>query len=84
MRACSEGGGGIAVEASHDGYVAALQPDPHAPAARSTRRAAGSRAATRLSAAKGVLRFAWDLPFAIHFHLHPEAEAQHRSDARRR
>ena len=32
-------------------------------------------ASTRLSPAKGVLRLAWDLPFAIHFHLHPEAEA---------
>ena len=30
-----------------------------------------------LSPAKGVLRFAWDLPFAIRFHLHPEAEAEH-------
>ncbi|HEU0157961.1 MAG TPA: heparinase II/III family protein, partial [Hyphomicrobiaceae bacterium] len=24
--------------------------------------------------AKGVLRFAWDLPFAVHFHVHPNVE----------
>ena len=34
-------------------------------------------------AAKGVVRFAWDVPFAVHFHLHPEAEAAHRPDAGR-
>ncbi|KAB2920262.1 MAG: heparinase [Hyphomicrobiaceae bacterium] len=30
----------------------------------------------KLDAAKGVLRFAWDLPFAVHFHLPPAAEAR--------
>src|SRR5581483_9361147 len=30
----------------------------------------------RLAAAKGVVRFAWDVPYAIHFHLHPGVEAR--------
>ena len=67
--------GAIACEASHDGYVArwgllhtrALKLD-----------AAGTRleGSDRLGPAKGLLRFSWDVPFAIHFHLHPAAEAR--------
>jgi uncharacterized heparinase superfamily protein len=29
----------------------------------------------RLAGARETQRFAWDVPFAIHFHLHPDAEA---------
>lgn len=68
-------GGGIEVEASHDGYVEHF-------GLVHTRRlaldATGSRIEGRdqLDAAKGVVRFAWDVPFAIHFHLHPDADAR--------
>jgi uncharacterized heparinase superfamily protein len=72
--AVREAEGGIGLEASHDGYVGrwglvhkrALRLD-----------AAGSRleGSDRLGPAKGPLRFSWDVPFSIHFHLHPDAEA---------
>jgi uncharacterized heparinase superfamily protein len=65
---------GIDLEASHDGYLPRFS-------LIHTRKLRLDATGTRLdgldllSAAKGVLRLAWDLPFAIHFHLHPEAEA---------
>ena len=72
--AVREADGAIELEASHDGYVGrwglvhtrALKLD-----------AAGSRleGCDRLGPAKGLLRFSWDVPFSIHFHLHPDAEA---------
>jgi len=78
--ALHEANGAIGLEASHDGYVGrwgllhwrTLQLD-----------AAGSRLAgvDRLAPAKGLVRFAWDVPFAIHFHLHPRAEARIGSSA---
>jgi len=65
----------IGLEASHDGYVGrwgllhsrTLKLD-----------GAGSRleGMDRLGSAKGVVRFSWDVPFSIHFHLHPRAEAR--------
>jgi len=65
-----EADGAPGLEASHDGYVGrwgllhtrTLKLD-----------SAGSRLAgvDRLGAAKGVVRFSWDVPFSIHFHLHP-------------
>ena len=69
-----EAGGDIALDASHDGYVARMG---LVHARTLTLAASGARldGVDRLSAAKGVLRFSWDLPFAIHFHLHPDAEA---------
>jgi uncharacterized heparinase superfamily protein len=67
--------GGMAVAASHDGYAdrfglvhtRALALD-----------ASGDRLDGRdaLSGVKAELRFAWDVPFAIHFHLHPRAGAR--------
>jgi uncharacterized heparinase superfamily protein len=67
-------GGSIVLEASHDGYAEqwrlvhtrVLQLD-----------ASGARleGADRLAPAKGHLRFSWDVPFSIHFHLHPRAHA---------
>ena len=66
---------GMAVAASHDGYAdrfglvhtRALALD-----------ASGDRLDGRdaLSGVKAELRFAWDVPFAIHFHLHPRAGAR--------
>jgi uncharacterized heparinase superfamily protein len=70
-----EAGGGIGIEASHDGYadsfgllhVRTLALD-----------AAGTTltGADRLTGAGNVMRFAYDTPYAIHFHLHPDAEAR--------
>ena len=70
-----EGDGTIGLEASHDGYLGrwgllhtrTLKLD-----------ATGSRleGVDRLGSAKGVVRFAWDVPFSIHFHLHPDADAR--------
>jgi len=67
-----EADGAPGLEASHDGYVGrwgllhtrTLKLD-----------SAGSRleGVDRLGAAKGVVRFSWDVPFSIHFHLHPSA-----------
>jgi uncharacterized heparinase superfamily protein len=67
--------GGIELEASHDGYAGRwglvhtrlLKLD-----------AAGSRleGSDRLGPAKGLLRFSWDVPFSVHFHLHPGAAAR--------
>ena len=67
--------GGIEVEASHDGYVEHFG---LLHTRRLTLDATGCRleGRDRLDAAKGVVRFAWDVPFAIHFQLHPEAEAR--------
>jgi uncharacterized heparinase superfamily protein len=73
--ALQEADGAIGLEASHDGYVArwgllhtrTMKLDD-----------AGSRleGVDRLGSAKGVVRFSWDVPFSIHFHLHPRAEAR--------
>jgi hypothetical protein len=79
--AVREAEGAIELEASHDGYVGrwglvhirTLKLD-----------AAGSRleGCDKLGPAKGLLRFSWDVPFSIHFHLHPDARRS--SDRRRR
>src|SRR5262249_43728127 len=73
--ALREAEGAIALEACHDGYVGrwgllhtrALKLD-----------ATGTRleGLDRLRSAKGVVRFSWDVPFSIHFHLHPRADAR--------
>lgn len=74
--AVREADGAVEIEASHDGYVETL-------GLVHTRilnlDAAGRRLAgrERLGPAKGgVLRFSWDVPFAVHFHLHPRVEAR--------
>jgi uncharacterized heparinase superfamily protein len=69
----AEEAGALELEASHDGYVGRWG----LVHARSLRLAADG---TKLSGseallpAKGVLRFAWDVPFAVHFHVHPDVE----------
>jgi len=71
---CEEDGG-IVCEASHDGYAARW-------GLLHTRTLALDASGTRLGGtdklgpAKGLLRFSWDVPFAIHFRLHPAAEAR--------
>ena len=67
--------GAIELEASHDGYVEAFG---LVHTRTLTLDAAGTRfeGCDRLTAAKGTVRFPWDVPFAVHFHLHPDAEAR--------
>jgi len=70
-----EGEAGISVDAAHDGYL----PRFNLIHTRALHLDAGGMrldGVDTLSPVKGVLRLAWDLPFAIHFHLHPEAEAE--------
>jgi uncharacterized heparinase superfamily protein len=69
----SEPDGGLLLQAEHDGYVGrcgllhsrTLYLD-----------AAGEKlkGSDCLQPVKGVLRFAWDVPFAVHFHVHPDVE----------
>jgi len=67
--------GGIEIEASHDGYAASF-------GLLHVRTLALDAAGTtltgvdRLTGAGNVMRFAYDTPYAIHFHLHPNAEAR--------
>jgi len=67
--------GAVEIEASHDGYAEryglihtrTLKLD-----------AAGTRldGCDRLAGAKGIMRFAWDVPLAVHFHVHPDVEVR--------
>jgi uncharacterized heparinase superfamily protein len=72
LEECDEG---IELEAAHDGYVQRFGL-MHSRTLRLFAGGAKLLGIDRLSAAKGLVRFAWDLPFAIHFHLHPDAEAR--------
>jgi len=66
---------GIEIEAAHDGYAQAFG---LLHARTLTLDGAGTtlRGIDRLAATGNIMRFAWDLPFAVHFHLHPDAEAR--------
>jgi uncharacterized heparinase superfamily protein len=66
---------GITVDATHDGYPARFSLIHTRASCSSTPLGPGWMGLILLSAAKGVLELAWDLPFAIHLHLHPEVEA---------
>jgi uncharacterized heparinase superfamily protein len=67
--------GGIALEASHDGYADRFK-------LVHTRTLSLDASGTRLDGidvldgSGGDMRFAWDVPFAVHFHLHPSAGAR--------
>jgi uncharacterized heparinase superfamily protein len=65
--------GVLVLDASHDGYVAdfGLIHARRLSLAADGRKLAGE---DRLTASKGILRFSWDVPFAVHFHLHPEVQ----------
>jgi uncharacterized heparinase superfamily protein len=66
---------GIRVEATHDGYA---QTFGLLHARTLALDAAGTtlHGTDRLTGAGNVMRFAYDTPYAIHFHLHPGAEAR--------
>jgi uncharacterized heparinase superfamily protein len=69
----AEDAGGLRLAASHDGYVGrwGLLHRRSLVLDATGARLEGSDA---LRSAKGVLRFAWDIPFAVHFHVHPDVE----------
>jgi uncharacterized heparinase superfamily protein len=73
--ALQKANGAIGLVASHDGYVGRWGL-LHTRTIRLN--GAGSRleGVDRLGPAKGVVRFSWDVPFSIHFHLHPRADAR--------
>jgi uncharacterized heparinase superfamily protein len=73
--AVHEADDGIELEASHDGYLEGLGLI-HTRVLKLD--AAGSRLEGRdqLAPETGVVRFAWDVPYSIHFHLHPGVEAR--------
>jgi uncharacterized heparinase superfamily protein len=71
----SETDGCITLTASHDGYADRFN---LVHSRTLTLDAAGGRldGIDRLDGAKGDLRFSWDIPFAVHFHLHPRSGAR--------
>lgn len=73
--AVREADGGVEAAMSHDGYVERYGL-VHARTLRLN--ADGSRldGLDRLAEANGVMRFVWDLPFAVHFHLHPTVKVR--------
>jgi uncharacterized heparinase superfamily protein len=69
----AEDAGGLRLEATHDGYVGRWGL-LHARNLRLDATGARLEGSDALRSAKGVLRFAWDIPFAVHFHVHPDVE----------
>jgi uncharacterized heparinase superfamily protein len=72
-------GGGIALQASHDGYADRFG---LLHTRTLTLDASGTRldGTDRLDGTSGDMRFAWDVPLAVHFHLHPRAGARFAGD----
>ena len=72
----SEAGDGLIFEATHDGYAGRFGLIHRRTLALSADGACldGEDA---LDGARGEVRFAWDVPVAIHFHLHPLAGARY-------
>jgi uncharacterized heparinase superfamily protein len=68
------GDGGIELMASHDGYLQRFGL-LHTRVLSLSYDGATLRGFDRLAGAREPQRFPWDVPFAIHFHLHPDAEA---------
>ena len=75
--------GSIVLSASHDGYVDRFN---LVHARTLTLDATGQRleGTDTLSGARSDLRFAYDVPFAVHFHLHPRSGARHGPGRQRR
>lgn len=69
----SEEEGGLVLEAAHDGYVGRWGL-LHTRCLRLDADGSKLRGSDGLAPAKGVLRFAWDVPFAVHFHVHPDVQ----------
>jgi uncharacterized heparinase superfamily protein len=77
----AEDGEAIVLEASHNGYESrfALL---HSRTIRLRGDGNGVEGYDRLDGARSELRLAWDVPFAIHFHLHPRVGARQTADGR--
>jgi uncharacterized heparinase superfamily protein len=73
--AAREADDAIELEASHDGYVEDFGLI-HTRTLKLDSDGTRLEGRDRLVAEKGVVRFAWDVPYAIHFHLHPSGEAR--------
>ena len=71
--------GGLVLSASHDGYAERFGIS-HSRTLKLT--AAGDKleGIDQLDGESREVRFAWDMPFAIHFHLHPRCRARHHGD----
>jgi uncharacterized heparinase superfamily protein len=72
----SEAGGGLILEAAHDGYAGRFGLIHRRTLALSADGACLDGEDT-LDGARGEVRFAWDVPAAIHFHVHPLAGARY-------
>jgi uncharacterized heparinase superfamily protein len=77
----SQDAGGMTVEAHHDGYASAtrLHHFRMLTLAADGRRLAGR---DRLAPLRGTVRLERDLPFAIHFHVHPDVGLAANADGR--
>jgi uncharacterized heparinase superfamily protein len=73
-------GGGIALDASHDGYQRRFGV-LHSRRLQLSEDGARLEGCDRIHAGKRSVRFKSDLPFAIHFHLHPEVSCSLRAQA---
>jgi uncharacterized heparinase superfamily protein len=74
-----ETGGGIALDASHDGYQRRFGV-LHGRRLQLSKDGARLEGCDRIHAGKRSVRFKSDLPFAIHFHLHPEVSCNLRAE----
>ena len=72
-------GGGVALEASHDGYQRRFGL-VHSRRLQLAEDGARLEGCDRVHGAKRKVRFKADVPFAIHFHLHPEVACRMRSE----
>jgi uncharacterized heparinase superfamily protein len=72
----SEAGGGLILQARHDGYTGRFGLI-HSRTLAVSADGACLDGEDALSGARGEVRFAWDVPLAIHFHLHPLAGARY-------
>lgn len=75
----AEDDGTIMLEASHDGYAGRFGL-VHSRSIRLGYDGDSIEGCDRLEGAKTELRLAWDMPFAIHFHLHPRVGARVAAD----
>jgi uncharacterized heparinase superfamily protein len=73
--AVREAGDAIELEVSHDGYAKDLGLT-HTRSLKLDAAGARLEGRDRLDSEKAVVRFAWDVPYSIHFHVHPSVEAR--------
>lgn len=71
----SEDDGAVALVASHDGYASRFGL-VHARSIKLSHDGNCVEGCDKLEGAKTELRLAWDVPFAVHFHLHPRVGAR--------